>query len=58
MTLEELENMIKEMRDEGAGDNTEIVIYSNSSEFGITGIDYYRHETKANYIELTLHEKF
>ena len=46
MTLEELENMIKEMRDEGAGDNTEIVIYSNPSEFGITSIDYYIRKLK------------
>lgn len=58
MTLEELEIQLKEMRDEGASGDTEIVIYSNSSEFGITGIDYYIPETKISYIELTLHEKF
>ena len=58
MTLEELEIQLKEMRDEGARGDTEIFVYSNSAEFGITGIYYYIPETRANYIEISLHEKF
>lgn len=50
MTLEELEIQLKEMRDEGAADDTEILIYSNSSEFSITNIDLYFPGTKACYI--------
>ena len=58
MTLEELEIQLKEMRDEGATGDTEILVYSNSSEFYITNIDLYFPETRANYMEITLHEKF
>lgn len=58
MTLEELEIQLKEMRDEGASGDEEIVIYSDSADFVITGIDYYIPETRANYIEISLHEKF
>lgn len=58
MTLEELEIQLKEMRDEGATGDTEILVYSNSSEFYITNIDLYFPETRANYIEITVHEKF
>lgn len=38
------------MRDEGAADDIEILIYSNSSEFSITNIDLYFPGTKACYI--------
>ncbi len=58
MTLEELEIQLKEMRDEGASGDTEISCYSHSTDLVITDINFYRPETKANYIELTLHEKF
>lgn len=58
MTIEELETQLKEMRDEGATGDAEIFIYSNSSEFCITNIDLYFPETRTNYIEITLNEKF
>ena len=58
MTIEELEIQLKEMREEGATGDTEIFIYSNSSEFYITNIDFYLPETRVSYIEITLNEKF
>lgn len=60
MTLEELETQLKEMRDLGATGNTEIDCYSHSTDldFIITDINFYLQETRPNYIELTLHEKF
>ena len=60
MTLEELESQLKEMREQGAIDETEINLYSVSTDldFIISDINLYFPETRANYIELTLHEKF
>lgn len=58
MTIEELETRLKEMRAEGATGDTEIFIYSNSSEVCITHIDFYLPETRVSYIEITLNEKF
>ena len=60
MTLEELEIQLKEMREQGAIDDTEINLYSVSTDldFIISDINLYFPETRANYIELTLHEKF
>lgn len=58
MTLEELEIQLKEMRDEGATGDEEIVIYTDSEEFIITDINLYIPETREHYIEISLHEKF
>lgn len=60
MTLEELEIKLKEMRDKGATDDTEINLYSVSTDldFVISDINFYLPETRANYIEISLHERF
>ena len=60
MTLEELEIKLKEMREQGAIDDTEINLYSvsNDLDFFISDMNFYLPETRANYIEISVHEKF
>ena len=48
------------MREQGATDETELNLYSVSTDldFSITKLNFYFSEMRANYIEISLHERF
>ena len=57
MLLEELEVLIKELREKGASENTEIKFINYAGSYGYdeltySGIDLYYPETMGNYIEI------
>ncbi len=58
MKLQELEKLIKEMRETGASENTEVEFYRYTAEDGYdelscTDINLYYPETRAKYIQMT-----
>lgn len=48
------------MREQGSADGIEIYLYSvsNDLDFFISDMNFYLPETRANYIEISVHEKF